>query len=291
MSDENMMKNISKIVFDDFFWITNFFPIHDQVYFTDSNFNNGINLLLKIEKKILVEEVKIKKPFGRYFLAHPTMKHTTAIGASQTDLKICLKSSDFIQNIIFHDFGYLITFVNKTDEQTTTYTNKYNGEFELIDSIKMLENKTIISPILNENLVFTKNNSTGEVFQLDLSTENTIEIKEKIKKVCELQNNLVILTDDFKVLISDKNYENIEVYEDSIFEKQIAAFSEEAFLLSDKENGKTYCSFLNESKTKKPLAGKYFYRLDSFNRELIIAKPLVDRFGNINYYQAPWFIY
>ncbi|AXK51364.1 hypothetical protein [Spiroplasma alleghenense] len=291
MSNEKIMKNLSKAVFDDFDWITNFFPLNGQVYVSDSNFDNEINLLCEIDKKVLLEEVKIKKPWNRYFLAHPRPKRLNAISASQTDLRICLASPDFVQNIFMFDFSYFVTFVHKDKDITTTHTNRYNGKFELMYQMVGFENHIAISTLINKEIIYLKDNQTRITKRYNFINNTSEELNYKIKKIVESKDGLVVLTDEFEVFTTDKQLENWKIYDDSIFEKQISVFSEEAFLMSDNENGKTYCCFLNESKSRKEIVGKYFYRLESFDRELIIGKPLINRFGEINYYQAPWFIY
>ncbi|AHI54074.1 hypothetical protein SSABA_v1c06720 [Spiroplasma sabaudiense Ar-1343] len=288
-------KNLSKTIFDDFFWITNFYPVGSDLYITDSDFENNQNYLLKIDQTILTQEVKIKSPWNRYFLAHPDPSKSSAIGSSQTDLKICLVDKSFIQNIIGLEDNFLVTFVRKQEGNFSTTTSIYNSGFEKITEIPELQNFTIISPILNSNCFVIRKNDDGQTAIFNYDEKKQIPLNgefENCLKVIMVGDDLVVLATNYHVFKCNIDFKNRVPIVESNFEKQISQFNETGFLVSDRVNGQTSFHSINETiKNSKLIINKYFYKIDAINKNLIIGKPLIDEIGAINYHLPVWFIY
>lgn len=163
------------------------------------------------------------------------------------------------------------------------------------------ERTFIASPVFGENLNLDIDKTDVELLEIKdgyvnkivkkddqilVSTINEKPKSEQFIKIVQIENESVYLTDQNQIIYYDR------VIYQSDKALNIANFGVKGLLVSDQATKELFY-LIGENFVEKHLlyTGNYYYRLDCYQQNIIIGKPLFDDFGDINYYLPLHFIY
>ncbi|ATZ17068.1 hypothetical protein ELUMI_v1c03430 [Williamsoniiplasma luminosum] len=252
MNKKTKLPKLTVIEFPETGWISNFWIRDQNVFFTDSALNKKQNFLLSMEFKVLLENLKNKNTWDRKFITHPSPLLSNPIEISQTELKIEQIVSEYIFNL---------------DENNNPILN--DAEYLYLGQ--------------KDNFKFYKNLKLKKTFFWN--EKAFIEYKYNIRKMINVGDETILLTEDNQII-----YQDMIVYSSSQ-NLMIANFDTKAFLISEEATTELFYLNLDDLNKKNIIwKGVFFFRLDCFNKQLIIGKPLKLN-DQINYHLPLKFIY
>ncbi|PPE06150.1 hypothetical protein [Williamsoniiplasma lucivorax] len=232
-------------------WISNFWIRNHQVFFTDTTLQHQKHFLLKMDLNILLENLKNKNTWERKFIAHPSPMFSDPLALSNTDLQVENVFADYIFNLDENAQPILVT-----------------EEYLYLGS--------------NQKFKFYKHLKLNQTFYWD---QEFIPYKYNLKKIVNIKTETIFLTENKEIIYQD------EIIYISPKNLMIANFDTKAFLVSDEATGELFYLNLDNLAEKNVIwKGAFFYRLECYDKKIIIGKPLT-RDGEINFYLPIKFIF
>ena len=253
-------------------WITNFWIVDNQVWFTDADLALNKSLIATISLANLQENLlENKSDWERNFLAHPDPLKSSLIQASITDLTFLQQYDGYVYNVSELNKQIFISIVQGI-----------NGVVLL--GKQVVYHDLVLLGELNGQLIAKKTIDKQTIVLLDnnfFAFEN-----DNIKKIVKVGEKEVYLNTKNQIIYNQKI-----VYESSD-ELSICQFDPLALLVSEKSTLDLFYLTGEHFQIKKIIwKGNYFFHLLVLDKKIIIGKPLFDQQGKLNFGLPPIFIY
>lgn len=251
-------------------WISNIFPIGDDVYFVDSKLNSKKNTIIcVISKKDLIYGVKNNK--DSLFLSYPLIDGANIETASKTNLNVVMSVGHYIQNLFKVKNKLYYTIL--VDDKTNTFD---------INNEKISELENMILLLIIKDTLFFKNIDTNQIclFDFNFHKLDTL-IKLKCHKIIEINGNYAILEIDNRINLYNSNFELIKNISDDSDFKSIEYLNKNNIIISYLEIKKT--EIINvKNLEKQTFCENYLYRMINIDEKFLIGKEMYDSEGNEN---------
>ncbi|ATZ18586.1 hypothetical protein ESOMN_v1c02020 [Williamsoniiplasma somnilux] len=222
-------------------------------------------------------------------------------------LKKGLKQRSFLESAWITNFwikGDYLYLTNATSDKDKSSLSMLSiGVLkENLDNKNEIERKFISDPLLSNHTNLTHQLtdvtliSQYQGYLLDLTFNNNqiptpvlVSTKPELKPILKIVENFAgkfVLTNEYKI------YLNNELIYDESGEINICNFGTKNILISSKNNRELF--YFKDSHFRERVIvskGNYFFRLECYKQDLIIGKPMYDRFNEVNYFQPVIFIY
>ncbi|WP_338969564.1 hypothetical protein [Spiroplasma endosymbiont of Labia minor] len=281
------LKILKNRIFEHSSWVTNFWFVNNKLFLTEGNYKKIDNHLASIDVETLTENLKIKNNLNRNFIAYP-LELTLGVNAiSDTDVKINFKNDNVVQNIIYFNNNYLITFLWQNDSELAAQSFWFDNEFQQKEEILQLKNKVIIGQ--NFDTLFFANPNDFICGSFDMKNNMFEQYLFLAKKVISVGSKILVLDiNDCIFELIDKKLVNILKLPIGL--KYIETLDLTSFLISIIDDKKTYYYSFKDNELHL-FSNKVFFRMAVYKKKIFVGKPLLNDDGNINYYQALEIIY
>ncbi|ATG97552.1 hypothetical protein [Mesoplasma lactucae] len=262
-------------------WITNFWIIDEEMYLTDSKFDldQPAKLLGKINVKDILVNITKRGLLNTDFLSHPNPLESSFLEASKSSIEGLDYFSEYVAMVVKNDGLFYVSLIKNI--KSGSYVNVYDENWTLKEE-HIFENKIVVGTF--ENQLLLKDFKTKEVklFNEELNDKMPKFIVPNLKKITFTEKNYIMLSDDNEVFYFNKQDKKLNLIASFDEEVMIAPFDKSSFLLSLSSNKTTYYVNGQDYSNRELVVYEYFYRLDSYQKQLMVGKPLyLD-----NYYEA-----